>query len=84
MNGCSTSKVEASHDERPAIGVPCPASNCVVDNRGPDKNEDHERTQAGALRSCTNSENGSDVNFNIRVQFEYKSITYVMAANMSW
>ena len=33
MDRCTTSEVVASQHERPAIGIPCPARYCVVDNR---------------------------------------------------
>lgn len=39
VDGCSASEVEATHEEGPAVGVPCPAGDGVVDYSRPDENE---------------------------------------------
>jgi hypothetical protein len=49
VHGGSSSKVEAAHLEHPALGVPGPASNRVVDDRRPDEHEDDTGQHAAAL-----------------------------------
>ena len=49
MDGSATGKVEAAHDEGPAVGVPSPACDGVVDEGGPDKDEDEEGAEPSAL-----------------------------------
>jgi hypothetical protein len=36
VDGTAAGKVESAHDEGPAVGRPCPASNGIVDDCSPD------------------------------------------------
>lgn len=47
----STSEVETTHLEGPAVGVPGPAGNRIVDDGGPDEDEDHAWEHATTV-SC--------------------------------
>ncbi len=52
VHGCPASKVETSHLGNPACGVPGPAGNGVVDERGPDEHENHAGEHAAAFGNC--------------------------------
>ena len=60
MDGSTSSKVEAAKNEHPAICVPCPAGNGIIDDCGPDEDEDAAGEHAATFGSCTNCESGSD------------------------
>lgn len=60
MNGGTTSKVETAHDKRPAIGVPCPASEWAIDKGEPAEEEDHNGTNTRSLCETTNGKDPSD------------------------
>jgi hypothetical protein len=64
VDGCSASKVEPSHNESPAIRIPRPACNRVVYYRRPDKDEDQERSQTGALCDGPDGEDRTKANLN--------------------
>lgn len=55
MDRGSSSKVEATEDKGPAVGVPCPASDGVVDDGGPDEDEDKDGAKATTLSDGTDS-----------------------------
>lgn len=59
VDGGTTSKVETAHLEGPTLGVPGPEGNRVVDNGGPDEDEDVDREHASAISDTTNSECGA-------------------------
>jgi hypothetical protein len=59
MDGSSTSEVESSQDERPPVGVPCPASDRVVYERRPDEDENGNGPQVCALSEGTDSNHGA-------------------------
>lgn len=59
MDGRSTSKVEAAKYEHPAVGVPSPVGNRVIDNRRPNEDKDHQWAESAALSNGTDSENGA-------------------------
>lgn len=52
-------EVEAAHEKRPAVGVPGPVGNGVVDDRRPDEDEDDGGQHATAVRGGTNGKSGS-------------------------
>lgn len=56
VNRSATSKVEAAHLEGPAVGVPGPVGNRIVDNGGPDEDEDNGGKHAGAISGSANGE----------------------------
>ena len=56
MHGGSTSEVEAAHLGDPAGGVPSPAGDGVVDQRRPDKHEDHAGQHAATFGDGADSE----------------------------
>ena len=56
MDGSTASKVETAQLVYPTVGVPCPAGNRVINDCGPDKDEDHARKHATTFSGCTNCE----------------------------
>lgn len=52
----SSCKVETSKDEGPAVGVPGPAGDRVVDDGGPDEDEDKNGAKTATLSDGTDSE----------------------------
>lgn len=56
MDRRTTSVVETTHYERPAIGVPGPESDRVVDNGRPNEDEDDGGENAHAVDGSTDSE----------------------------
>lgn len=58
MHRSSTCKVKAAHYEGPACRVPCPACNGVVDNSGPDEDEDAAREHTTSVSSSTDCKCG--------------------------
>lgn len=59
VDGRTTSKVEAAHLEGPAVGVPGPVGDGVVDDGGPDEDEDQTGQQAAAVSSGSDSKGGT-------------------------
>ena len=55
----SSGEVEAAEDEDPAVGVPGPVGDGVVDDGGPDEDEDHERAETTSLCYGANSDDRS-------------------------
>jgi hypothetical protein len=53
VDGTATSEVERAEFEEPTGAVPGPASNWVVDDGGPDEEEDHGWEQTATLNSAT-------------------------------
>lgn len=60
VNGGTTSKVETAHDKRPAVGVPCPASEWAIDKGEPAEEEDHNGTNTRSFSETTNGKDTSD------------------------
>lgn len=59
VHGGAAGEVEPAHDGGPAVGVPGPAGDCVVDDGGPDEDEDHEGAEAGAFGDGADGEDGA-------------------------
>jgi len=55
----SSCEIEATEFKRPAIGVPGPISYRIVDDGGPDENENECWSKAATLSNGTNSERDS-------------------------
>ena len=55
MDRGSTGKVKATQFVDPAIWVPCPTGDCIVDDRGPDEHEDNAWKHTTALGHSTDS-----------------------------
>ena len=53
MDGCTTGEIEAAHDCGPAVGIPGPACDGVVDDGGPYEDEDKEGAEPSALSDGT-------------------------------
>lgn len=51
VDGSSAGEIEATHEERPAFGVPCPARDGVVDYSRPDENENQTRQHTPTVGS---------------------------------
>jgi hypothetical protein len=60
MDRGTSGEIETAEDEDPTLGIPCPVGDWVVNDCGPDENEDHEWAEATALCDGTDRENGSD------------------------
>lgn len=58
VDGSSSSEVETTQNEGPTIGVPCPASNGIIDNGCPYEDEDKERAETTAFGDGTNGDHG--------------------------
>lgn len=43
MDRCSSGEIETTEEVRPAVRIPCPASDNVVDEGRPDKDKEDER-----------------------------------------
>lgn len=85
VHGGTTGEIETAHDKGPAVGVPGPVGNRVVDDGGPDKDEDDGREHAATVSSGTDSEGrtGNQVS-KIWTWRVTKKDTNVIAANMPW
>lgn len=59
MRGCAAGKVELADDEGPAVRVPGPTGDRLVNDGGPDDYEDHEGTDFVVLRGSANSDDGA-------------------------
>lgn len=59
MDWSSTSEVKATEHERPAIGVPGPAGDRIVDNGGPDEDEDNTWEHATTVSSRADGKCGT-------------------------
>lgn len=87
MHRRATCKVQASELEDPAGGIPCPASDRVIDDRAPDKGEDHGREHTAAFSSGTD---GKCYTFGLLVALSLSTTgmleleTHVIAANIPW
>lgn len=60
MYWCSTCEIKASMLVRPTVGVPGPASNGIINDCRPDKNEHYGRTETPVFCKGTNGEHGRD------------------------
>lgn len=60
MHGGAAGEVEAAEEEGPAVGVPGPAGDGVVDDGGPDEDEDEDGAEAGAFGEGADGEHGGD------------------------
>jgi len=58
LDRASTSIVESTPCEEPAVGIPGPVCDGAVYDRGPEPDKDHHRDQAAALGNATD-DNGS-------------------------
>ena len=56
MHRGATSEVETSELEDPARGIPGPAGDRIIDNRGPDEDEDYACEHAAAVGSGSDGE----------------------------
>mgnify|MGYP007051637637 CR=1 FL=1 len=61
VDGGSSSEVETTEDEGPASAVPGPACDGVVDDGGPDEDEDEKRAETTTLRNSTDSEGSPEI-----------------------
>ena len=52
MDGCTTSEIETTENERPAVGVPRPTSDGIVNYGRPDESKKDGGTQACAFGDC--------------------------------
>lgn len=59
VDGSTSGKVEGAEGEQPAVAVPGPVSNRVVDDGGPDEGEDHRGENATTVGDGTKSEGGT-------------------------
>lgn len=88
VDGGTTSEVETAHLQGPSLEVPGPESNGIVDDRGPDEDEDVGGEHATTISDSANSEGGTKKGALSEETAEgYFSVgikTYVMAANMPW
>lgn len=93
VHGRASGEIEATGDEDPAVRVPCPAGDGVVDECGPDEYEDEEGPEARAFcygadgeDRAVSSDFGPGKEIFVRdISCEsWNEETYVMAANMSW
>jgi len=53
VHRCAACKVQATEVEDPTGGIPCPASDRVIDDRGPDKGENHARKHTATFSHST-------------------------------
>ena len=60
MHGRPASEVQAAHLRDPAVGVPCPAGDGVVDEGCPDEDEDDAGEHAASFGCCADGQGGSD------------------------
>ena len=56
VDGGATGEIKAAHDGRPAVGVPGPACDGVVDDGGPYEDEDEEGTESSAFSDGTHGD----------------------------
>lgn len=85
MDRCSTGEVKATKNERPSVGVPCPARDGIVNQSSPDKNEHEEWAKATALSNSSDSEGGPVAQIYKHGDNDGDSNqTHVIAANISW
>ena len=64
MDGGAAGEVESAEDEGPAVGVPGPAGDGVVDDCGPDEDEDGDGTQAGVFGEGADCEDRKSTRLN--------------------
>lgn len=60
VDGGSTSEVETAEDEGPAIRVPGPIRDRIIDERCPHENEDEDGAETGTLGEPTDGERRGD------------------------
>jgi hypothetical protein len=60
MNRCTASEIKAAHLRRPAIGIPCPACDGIVDRSRPHEHEHYTRQHASALCNGADCESNSN------------------------
>ena len=49
VHRCSSCEIKATQNKHPAVGIPRPASNRVVDDGRPDEDEYNDRSKSGPL-----------------------------------
>lgn len=59
VHGGAAGKVEAAHDKGPAVGVPGPVGDGVVDDGRPDEDEDEGGEHAAAVCGGANGKSGA-------------------------
>ena len=60
VHGSSSSEIETTHDVGPSLGVPGPARNRIVDESGPEEDEDNHGSESTALRDGTDGEDWAE------------------------
>ena len=70
VDGTATSKVVAGQVVQPAVAVPCPVCDRVVDNGGPDEDEDEGGQNATTVRNGTNGKGWRDGGEHALVEHE--------------
>lgn len=60
MDGSTTGEIETSENKHPTVCVPCPAGDGIVDEGGPDEDEDTARKHASSFRGGADSEGGGN------------------------
>lgn len=83
MDRCSSGEIETTHDVRPASGIPCPTCYGVIDDCGPDKDENEERPKAATFCDGTDGDGGPRRDSVMFVKTVKTIRTYVIAANIS-
>ena len=71
MDGGSTCEIETAEDKGPSVGVPRPICDGVVDESGPNEDEDDHGTQTTAFGDGTDGEHGGDCGEHELVYAEY-------------
>ena len=56
VHWCTTCEIETTHDKGPTVGVPGPAGNGVVHERGPHEDEENDGAKVGTFSKAANSE----------------------------
>src|ERR1700737_203591 len=60
MDRSAPCEIETTHLVYPAVRIPSPASDRVIDEGSPDENENHARKHASAFRSSADGEGRSN------------------------
>ena len=60
MHGCSTCEIKSTKDGGPAMGVPGPTCNGIVNDCGPNKNEDGNGANMTSFCEATNGDHRSE------------------------
>lgn len=82
MDRTATGKIIAGKVEEPAIGVPGPVGDGIVDDSGPEEHEDNGREDAASVGYSTDGKSRT-VGVST-ISLRALQGTHVMAANMPW